>query len=114
VSLYSRATVLVMSSLYEGFGLPAAEAMACETPVVVTKAGALPEVVDDSCGILVEPGDSRALSDAIMEIMKNKKARSRMGANGRKRAVDNFSWPVAAANTLDVYRDVINIYRRKQ
>ena len=114
VSLYSRATVLVMSSLYEGFGLPAAEAMACETPVVVTRAGALPEVVDDSCGLLVEPGDSEALRDAIMTMLKDKKTRSRMGSSGRKRAEDNFSWPVAAANTLAVYNDVINTYWRKQ
>ena len=107
VSLYSRATLLVMSSLYEGFGLPAAEAMACETPVVVTRAGALPEVVDSSCGVLVEPGNSKALRDAIMSLLKDPNARERMGKNGRKKTVDNFSWPVAARNTLDVYRDVI-------
>ncbi len=112
VSLYSRATVLVMSSLYEGFGLPAAEAMACETPVVVTRAGALPEVVDASCGILVEPGNAEALRDAIMGVLKDAGARRRMGKNGRKKAEDNFSWPVAARNTLEVYRDVINKYRR--
>jgi glycosyltransferase involved in cell wall biosynthesis len=114
VSLYSRATILVMSSLYEGFGLPAAEAMACETPVVVTRAGALPEVVDESCGLLVEPGDSKALRDAIMQLLNDPRARSRMGSCGRKRAEENFSWPVAARNTLDVYKDVINAYRRMQ
>jgi glycosyltransferase involved in cell wall biosynthesis len=112
--LYSRATLLVMSSLYEGFGLPAAEAMACETPVVVTRAGALPEVVDSSCGILVEPGDSRALRDAIMQLLNDPEARRRMGANGRKKSVDNFSWPVAAKNTLEVYKDVITRYRSAQ
>ncbi len=114
VSLYSRATVLVMSSLYEGFGLPAAEAMACETPVIVTKAGALPEVVDSSCGVLVEPGNSEALRDAIIAIFKDSDGRKRMGKNGRKKAVNNFSWPVAAKNTLEVYRDVIYKYRRTQ
>ncbi|OHD65103.1 MAG: hypothetical protein A2176_02485 [Spirochaetes bacterium RBG_13_51_14] len=113
-SLYSRAAILVMSSLYEGFGLPAAEAMACETPVVVTTAGALPEVVDSSCGILVEPGNARALRDAIAALLEDRQTRSRMGKNGRKRAAENFSWPVAAKNTLDVYRDVINRYRRLQ
>ena len=106
--------MLVMSSLYEGFGLPAAEAMACETPVVVTRAGALPEVVDYSCGVLVEPGNSKALRDAIMNLLNDGKARSRMGECGRKRTVDNFSWPVAASNTLEVYKDVINTYRRMQ
>ncbi len=114
VSLYSRATVLVMSSLYEGFGLPAAEAMACETPVIVTRAGALPEVVDSSCGVLVEPGNSEELREAIMNILKDSESRKRMGKNGRKKAVNNFSWPVAARNTLEVYRDVINKFRRLQ
>jgi glycosyltransferase involved in cell wall biosynthesis len=114
VRLYSRATLLVMSSLYEGFGLPAAEAMSCETPVVVTRAGALPEVVDPSCGVLVEPGNSKALRDAILSLLDNPEARERMGKNGRNKAVDNFSWPVAAKNTLDVYKDVINRYRRIQ
>lgn len=112
VSLYSMASLLVMSSLYEGFGLPAAEAMSCETPVVVTSAGALPEVVDPSCGILVEPGNSRALRDAIMSLLNDREARARMGRNGRKKAVENFSWPVAARNTLEVYKDVIKRYRR--
>jgi glycosyltransferase involved in cell wall biosynthesis len=114
VSLYSKASLLVMSSLYEGFGLPAAEAMSCETPVVVTRAGALPEVVDSSCGILVEPGNSRALRDAITSLLNDRESRLRMGKNGRKKAVENFSWPVAAEKTLDVYKDVINRYRRLQ
>lgn len=113
-SLYSRATLLVMSSLYEGFGLPAAEAMSCETPVVVTRAGALPEVVDSSCGILVEPGDSRALRNAIMTLLDDPETRTRMGKRGRTKVVENFSWPAAAKKTLDVYRDVINRYRRMQ
>lgn len=111
VEFYSRAAVLVMSSLYEGFGLPAAEAMACGTPVVVTRAGALPEVVDDSCGIIVEPGNAEALRDAILQLLDDPKKRTMMGKNGRKKTVARFSWPIAAQNTLDVYRDVINSYR---
>ncbi len=111
VEFYSRAAVLVMSSLYEGFGLPAAEAMACGTPVVVTRAGALPEVVDDSCGIIVEPGNAEALRDAILQLLDDPKKRTMMGRNGRKKTVARFSWPIAAQNTLDVYRDVINSYR---
>ncbi len=111
VSLYSRASILVMSSLYEGFGLPAAEAMACETPVVVTRAGALPEVVDPSCGILVEPGNAGALRDAIMQLLNDPESRARMGKNGRKKTVERFSWPIAARNTLEVYKDVIHQFR---
>ena len=107
--LYSRKAILVMSSLYEGFGLPAAEAMACETPVVATRAGALPEVVDGSCGILVDPGDARQLRDAILKVLNDRDKGLRLGKNGRKRAVENFSWETAAKNTLEVYKDVIHL-----
>jgi len=114
VSIYSRKTILVMSSLFEGFGLPAVEAMSCKTPVVVTTAGSLKEVVTPDCGILVEPQNPTALKDAIMKLLKNKKLREQMGKAGRKRAVENFSWPVAARNTLEVYRSVIKEYRSKR
>ncbi len=113
VRLYCTTTILVMSSLHEGFGLPAAEAMACETPVVATSAGALKEVVGSGgAGILVPPRDPKALAEAISALLKNKKLRAFMGKKGRKRAEENFAWPVAAKNTLDVYRDVIEAYRR--
>jgi len=112
VSIYSRKTILVMSSLFEGFGLPAVEAMSCKTPVVVTTAGSLKEVVTPDCGMLVPPKDPVALKDAILELLADKKLREKMGENGRKRAVENFSWPVAAKNTLEVYKDVIEKYRR--
>lgn len=114
VSLYSRKTVLVMSSLFEGFGLPAVEAMSCQTPVVVTTAGSLKEVVSPECGMLVPPQDPKALKDAIMKLLKNKKLREKMGKAGRKRAVENFSWPVAAKNTLEVYKKVIKEYRSRR
>lgn len=112
VSMYSRKTILVMSSLFEGFGLPAVEAMSCNTPVVVTTAGSLKEVVSPDCGILVPPKDPAAMKDAILKLLADKKLREKMGINGRKRAVENFSWPVAAKNTLEVYKDVIEQYRR--
>jgi glycosyltransferase involved in cell wall biosynthesis len=110
VSIYSRKTLLVMSSLFEGFGLPAVEAMSCKTAVVTTTSGALKEVVTPDCGILVPPKDPVALSEAIMKLLGDKKLRLEMGENGRKRAVENFSWPVAAKNTLEVYRQVIDDY----
>ncbi|MCU0848677.1 MAG: glycosyltransferase family 4 protein [Spirochaetes bacterium] len=108
VSLYSTTAVLVMPSLHEGFGLPVAEAMACGTPVVASAAGALKEVVDDNTGILVPPENAGALSEAIMKLLADRGLRMRMGANGRKRVVENFSWPVAAEKTLEVYKSVIN------
>ena len=100
-----------MSSLFEGFGLPAVEAMSCKTPVVVTTAGSLKEVVSPDCGILVPPKDPAALKDGIMKLLGDKKLRERMGENGRKWAVENFSWPVAAKNTFEVYKDVVREYR---
>lgn len=111
VGLYSRKSLLVMSSLYEGFGLPAAEAMACNTPVVATTAGALKEVVTDDTGILVPPGDARSLCRAIEKLLGNDKLKKEMGIKGRRWVEKNFAWPVAAAHTLDVYRDVIDSYR---
>ncbi len=113
VHLYSTKTVLVMSSLYEGFGLPAAEAMACETPVVSTTAGALKEVVgNDGAGILVPARDSRALRDALLTVFNDKDLQRKMGEIGRKRAEENFSWPVAAEKVLAVYEDVIGAEER--
>ncbi|MEJ5362424.1 MAG: glycosyltransferase family 4 protein [Spirochaetota bacterium] len=112
VHLYSTSTMLVMASLYEGFGLPAAEAMACNTPVVVTSAGSLPEVVGD-CGIIVPPKDPVALKDGILKLLHNQALREELGKKGRKRVEENFAWPVAAKNTLAVYHDVIEQYRSK-
>lgn len=113
VHLYSTKTVLVMSSLYEGFGLPAAEAMACETPVVSTTAGALKEVVGtDGAGILVPARDSLALRDALLSVFEDKDLQRKMGKIGRKRAEENFSWPVAAQKVLAVYEDVIGPQER--
>ncbi|MDZ4383033.1 MAG: glycosyltransferase family 4 protein, partial [Thermodesulfovibrionia bacterium] len=112
VSIYSRKTLLVMSSLFEGFGLPAVEAMSCETAVVTTTAGALKEVVTPDCGILVPPKDPAALSEAIMKLLGDRKLRLEMGKKGRRRAMENYSWPVAAKNTLEVYKQVIEDYGR--
>jgi glycosyltransferase involved in cell wall biosynthesis len=113
VHLYSTKTVLVMSSLYEGFGLPAAEAMACETPVVSTTAGALKEVVgNDGAGILVPARDSQALRDALLSVFEDKDLQRKMGKIGRKRAEENFSWPVAAKKVFEVYEDVIGTQER--
>lgn len=108
---YAKASVAVVPSLYEGFGLPAAEAMACGVPVVSTTGGALPEVVGDA-GILVPPADIRALADAISRILDHPAAAARMGAAGRKRTEKLFTWQRAARLTEDVYRGAIGDYCR--
>ncbi len=115
VHLYCTTTLVVVSSLHEGFGLPAAEGMACETAVVSTDSGALKEVmVDGETGYLVPAKNPRAMADAVMRLFANKALRTKMGRAGRKRAVELFSWPAAARNTLEVYRTVIEEYGSKQ
>jgi glycosyltransferase involved in cell wall biosynthesis len=110
IRLYSTKTILVMSSHYEGFGLPAVEAMACGTPVVATKVGALPEVMNESCGILVEPNDPSALRSAIIRLLDDNDKRKKISGLSRAYAVSNFSWEAAAKNTYEVYKEVISSY----
>ena len=105
---HNEASVFVSPSLYEGFGLPAAEAMACGTPVVATTAGAFPEVIaDGETGILVPPADARALADAIAALLADPARRAAMGAAGTKRIEEQFSWRVCASRTAALYEDVL-------
>lgn len=105
---YAEATVAVVPSLYEGFGFPAAEAMACEVPVVSTRGGALPEVVgtDGESGMLVEPADPGALAAAIGRLLDDTSLRVRLGKAGRQRVLRLFTWRAAAERTAAVYREV--------
>jgi glycosyltransferase involved in cell wall biosynthesis len=103
---YAAAQIAVVPSLYEGFGIPAAEAMACGTPVISTTGGALPEVVGNA-GILVPPGDAGALAVAIRQLLNDREAQQRMSEAGRERVKEKFSWERAAAETLRVYEEVL-------
>lgn len=106
VELYRKATVLVMPSLYEGFGLPAAEAMACGTPVIATKVGSLPEVIgkDQEGGVLVPPCDSRTLAQAIQRIISQPLRAKGIAIQGRQRVERLFSWERTARQTAHVYQ----------
>jgi glycosyltransferase involved in cell wall biosynthesis len=106
VEEYARATLAVVPSIYEGFGLPAGEAMACGVPVVSTTGGALPEVVGDA-GLLVPPGDAPTLAAAIGELFQNPRKAAHLGALGRQRVSTNFTWTEAAVRTVAVYREVL-------
>ncbi|MEX1255503.1 MAG: glycosyltransferase family 4 protein [Dehalococcoidia bacterium] len=111
---YNRVELLVSPSLYEGFGLPAAEAMACETPVLATTGGALPEVVSHGeTGWLVPPGDARALAEAIRKLRNNVGLRERLGRAGRQSVLERFSWRRAAHETADAYWDVLGRSREQ-
>lgn len=106
--LYTTSEIVVLPSLYEGFGLPAAESLACGTPVVATRAGALPEVVgEDGAGIFVPPRDPQALAQAIQEILRDEQKRKKMGCAGRQRVEELFSWKKVAERTVEVYRELL-------
>lgn len=110
VELYAEAELAVVPSLYEGFSLPAIEAMSCGVPVVATTGGALPEVVgsDGDTALLVRPGDSDALATTIRRALSEPELRDRIGAAARKRVIDQWSWRVTADRTADQYRALLD------
>jgi glycosyltransferase involved in cell wall biosynthesis len=101
------AEVAVVPSLYEGFSLPAIEAMACGTALVSTTAGALPEVVgpDGVAALHVPPGDPDALAIAIGRVMDDPQLRERLGAGGRRRVLERYTWRAAAQATAEMYAE---------
>jgi glycosyltransferase involved in cell wall biosynthesis len=104
---YARATLAVVPSLYEGFGFPAGEAMACKTPVVSTTGGALPEVVGEA-GVLVPPGDAKAMEHAIVSLLDDPDRRDRLGEEGYRRVHEHFTWKRAAEGMVAVYTEAMN------
>jgi glycosyltransferase involved in cell wall biosynthesis len=106
VELFGSAQVAVVPSLYEGFSLPAIEAMACATPLVATTAGALPEVVgpDGVTALHVPPGDPEALALAIARVLDDDALAARLGAAGRARVLERFTWRAVAERTVAWYR----------
>jgi glycosyltransferase involved in cell wall biosynthesis len=114
VRLYNRSQVVVLPSLYEGFGLPAVEAMACGVPVIATRAGALSEIVEDGVtGILVPPADAAALNAALRLLLSDPELCRRMGEAGRRRVVENFTWRRTALRMVEVYEDVCRRSERR-
>jgi glycosyltransferase involved in cell wall biosynthesis len=103
---YAQATLAVIPSIYEGFGLPAGEAMACGVPVVSTDGGALPEIVADA-GVIVPSADADALAAAISALLQDSDERERLAKAGRQRILDTFSWTVCGEQMLRYYRGVI-------
>jgi glycosyltransferase involved in cell wall biosynthesis len=103
---YARATAAVVPSVYEGFGLPVGEAMACAVPVISTTGGALPEVVGNA-GILVPPADHQALASAILTILDQPQEAQKLGRAGYERVHQNFTWLKAAKKTVAAYREAI-------
>ena len=111
VELYAEAELAVVPSLYEGFSLPAIEAMATGTCLVATTGGALPEVtgVDNDTVLSCPAGDADALAAAIRRGLDSKELRDRIGAAGRTRVVERWSWRHCAALTVDQYKEVLSM-----
>jgi glycosyltransferase involved in cell wall biosynthesis len=106
VRYYAQASIAVVPSVYEGFGLPAGEAMACGVPVVSTDGGALPEVVGDA-GVIVPVKNVDAMVDAIDTLLQDPQARAELGARGQQRIDELFCWHVCAQQMTEYYRQVL-------
>jgi glycosyltransferase involved in cell wall biosynthesis len=109
IELYSESQVAVVPSLYEGFSLPAIEAMSCAVPLVATTGGALPEVVGthNETALCVPPGDSEALAAMIGTALDDEALRDRIGAAGRQRVIDRWTWRHTAVGTVEHYRALL-------
>ncbi|MFF5917282.1 glycosyltransferase family 4 protein [Streptomyces flavochromogenes] len=109
VDLVRSAQVSCVPSLYEGFSLPAAEAMATGTALVATTGGAIPEVAgsDGETCLAVPPGDAGALAAALGRVLADPALRARLGAAGRERVLSRFTWAKAAQGTAELYREAV-------
>lgn len=106
VRLYSQSAIAAVPSVYEGFGFPAGEAMACGTPVISSDGGALPEVVGDA-GVIVPARDEAALASAIDSLINDRKSMKRFSEAGMERVRSLFRWEYAVEQMVRVYRDQI-------
>ena len=105
--LLASAEMAVIPSMYEGFSLPAVEHMASGTPLIASRAGALPEVTGDAA-VLVSPGDAEELAAALRTLHDSEADRARRAAAGLARVRERFAWPAVAAATVALYRQVIS------
>jgi glycosyltransferase involved in cell wall biosynthesis len=112
---YAEAELSVVPSLYEGFSLPAIEAMACGVPVVATTGGALPEVVgtDGETGLLVAPDDPEALASGMRRVLDDPALAARLGAGGRRRVLGRYTWAATAKGTAEQYHLVLEEHRAR-
>ena len=115
VELYAEAELACVPSLYEGFSLPAIEAMSCATPLIATTGGALPEVTGEhgeTC-LQVPPGDSDALAQMIRTALDDEELRNKVAAAGRQRVINHWSWAHTATKTVDQYRALLSETKAK-
>jgi glycosyltransferase involved in cell wall biosynthesis len=113
VQEYAQATIAVVPSLYEGFGLPAAEAMACGVPLVCSDGGALPEVVGNAAR-LVRAGDMDDLKTALQLLLSNEQVRPQLGEQGREHILQQLSWDCVAKKMERYYFQTLNHHSNEQ
>jgi starch synthase len=108
IQLVTHATVFVVPSVYEPMGIVNLEAMACETAVVASRVGGIPEVVDDGVtGLLVPPGEPEPLAAAVNELLRDPARARAMGEAGRKRVLERFTWRAVATQTVELYERLV-------
>jgi glycosyltransferase involved in cell wall biosynthesis len=115
VELYNEAEAAVVPSLYEGFSLPAIEAMCSGTPLVATTGGALPEVagIDGETSLLCRPADPHALAANILRMLGDADLRAKIGEAGRHRVLDRFTWRRCAEGTVEHYYLELEAHHRR-
>lgn len=110
VKAYAESRIAVVPSLYEGFGLPAGEALACGIPLICSDGGALPEVVGDAA-FMVEAGDVKALAQAIKQLLTNDDDYKKFSALGRSHSLQHLSWQIVGEQLTDYYRQILTAKR---
>ncbi len=105
IALYNGAVLLALPSFYEGFGLPALEAMQCGTPTVVADRASLPEVVGEA-GLLIDPESPETLAEACRRLLRDEELRARLREAGFRQAA-RFTWEATARQTIEVYQEVL-------
>ena len=110
IEWYQRASIFVLPSFYEGSPVTVLEALSCETPVVATSVGGIPEVIrNHEHGVLVPPNNPQKLAKAIQYLLDDKDARTKMGKEGRKRVIKFFSLEVVVEKLCDIYQKILTI-----
>ena len=104
--LYCSADIVAIPSLYEGFGFAVGEAMACKVPVITTSGGAIPEVIKD-CGIIVNPGSSKELEEAILKLLPNEDLKNTLAEKGFQRIQKDLQWQEVAIRATQMYETEI-------
>jgi glycosyltransferase involved in cell wall biosynthesis len=108
VKWYQKATIFVCPSLSEPFGIVNLEALSCETPVIASKVGGIPEVIQNNKnGLLVQPGNPKQLAEAIQFLLDDERLREKYGEEGRRMVLQQFSQEVIAKKILEIYNELL-------